>query len=336
MKRSGLPSIAFGAVFLLVLSVAGGVQGKSPGGGFAGVEYLNSDAQTSKAEVEKLLGLRPGASYDSAERALAKLQSRLEERRLHANLDIVEGDADEFYVSVDILRAGVSGEAPTRKLKFPHAVYLSSNRPLAILGQLEARRAKLQEEGRSTEVVYRGGVKHYQDTACDQMVDQLMVVTPPVRSEVFQMIASDPDPKRRMSGLELLNWAGQPVRDVVHAVPAINDVDPDVRVLAAKYVLARFDALPDKFPWTELIEAYSFQLTRPSHRDRSTALFCLTALAKQRPQVLYGVKVYSEEKLKQLAEQTTIPAMRSRSEALLAQLAKVKAPPKVTPGETGF
>ncbi len=329
-------SATLALLFGLIVTVSG-AWAKSAGG-FAGVEYLSSDSQTSRQEVEKMLGLHHGASYESAERALERLRDKLEQRRMHANLDIVDGDKDEFYVSIDIVKAGVAGDAPTRKLEFPHRVFLTNTKPLVLLEQLETRRMQLQEQGRPTEVVYKDGIKHYSDVACDRLVDQLLVVTPLVRGQLHQMIASDPDPKRRMAGIELLNWAGQPVGDAVVVVPAINDVDADVRVVAAKYVMARFDLLPDRFPWTQLIEAYAFQLARPSHRDRITGLACLSALTKTRPELTYNVKVYSEERLKQLSEQSAIPAIRTRSQDLLAQVGNVKGPKsKVSPGEfNGF
>lgn len=305
-------------------------------GGFAGVEYLSNDSQTSRMELEKLLGLRHGASYESAERAISRLRDKLEQKRLKANLDIVDGEKDEFYVSIDIVRTGVPGDAPTRRLEFPRKIFLSSQRPLELLEQLEARRLRLQEEGRPTDVVYKEGVKHYTDGPCDVIVGQLMLATSKIRGEIFQMIASDPDPKRRMAGIELLNWAGEPVRDCVQVVPAINDVDPDVRVVAAKYVAARLELLPDKFPWTRMIEAYAFQLARPSHRDRITALYALTALIKQKPETMYNVKVYSEERLKQLVEQSSIPAIRIGSQQLLAKVANVKVPKSGSSMGSGF
>lgn len=305
-------------------------------GGFAGVEYLSDDSQTSRMELEKMLGLRHGASYESAERAISRLREKLEQKRLKANLDIVDGDKDEFYVSIDIVRTGVPGDAPTRRLEFPRRIFLSSQRPLQLLEQLEARRLKLQEEGRPTDVVYKDGVKHYTDGPCDVLVGQLLLATPKVRGEIFQMIASDPDPKRRMAGIELLGWAGEPVRDCAQVVPAINDVDPDVRVVAAKYVAARMELLPDKFPWTQMIEAYAFQLARPSHRDRMAGLYALSALIKQRPETMYNVKVYSEERLKQLVEQSSIPAIKAGSEQLLAKVANVKVPKGGSSMGSGF
>lgn len=331
-RLSGVLALLVG----LVLAV-GGVLAKSAAG-FAGVEYLSADSQTSRQEVEKMLGLHRGASYESAERALERLRDKLEQRRLHANLEIVDGDKDEFYVSIDIIRAGVPGETPTRKLEFPHRVFLTNTKPLTLLEQLETRRLQLQEQGRPTEVVYKDGVKHYSDVACDRIVDQLLVVTPTVREQLHQMVSSDPSPKRRMAGIELLNWAGDPVADTVEVVPAINDVDADVRVVAAKYVLARVDLLPDRFPWTRLIEAYAFQLSRPSHRDRVTGLACLAALAKARPELKYNVKVYSEERLKELVEHSSIPSIRTRCQDLLAQVGNVKGPKQnVSPGEfNGF
>jgi hypothetical protein len=336
-RRRSLLAAVIAAWLALSAALSVSVSGKSTGG-FAGIEYLTNDSQTSRQELQKLLGLKIGASYESAERAIERLREKLEQRRLRANLDIIEGDQDEFYVSVDILRVGYSSDAPTRRLEFPRRVFLSNNKPLELLAQLDARRIKLQDEGRPTEVVYRDGVKHYSDVSCDRIVDQLMIVAPVVRTELLQMIASDPDAKRRMAAIELLNWAGQPMRDSLEALPAINDVDVDVRVVAAKYVVARIDRLPDGFPWNKLIEAYSLQLGRPSHRDRVTGLYCLAILSKEKPQLLYNVKVFSEERLKQLVEHSSIPSIRSRSQELLGYVEKVKAPPQeMSPGEfNGF
>lgn len=150
------------------------------------------------------------------------------------------------------------------------------------------------------------------------------------------MIESDPDATRRMAAIELLNWAGEPVRDCLEVLPAINDISADVRIVAAKYVAARADMLPDNFPWTKLIEAYSFQLSRPSHRDRVTALYCLAILSKHRPDMMYNIKVYSEDRLKQLVEQSAIPSVRSRSQELLGHVEKVKAPKQNSGEFNGF
>lgn len=340
MKRfvSGGKGLSAALALLVGFLVAmGGATARSMGG-FAGVEYLSNDSQISRQEVEKILGLHHGASYEAAERALERLRDKFEQRRMHANLEIVDGDKDEFYVSVDIVKAGVAGDAPTRKLEFMRRVFLTNTKPLTLLEQLETRRMQLQEQGRPTAVVYKDGVKHYSDVACDRIVDQLLTVTPLVRGQLCQMVSSDPDPRRRMAAIELLNWAGAPVADAVEVMPAINDVDADVRVVAAKYVIARVDLLPDRFPWTQLIEAYAFQLVRPSHRDRISGLACLAAMSKARPELAYNIKVYSEERLKLLMEQSSIPAIRSHSQDLLARVGNVKEPQrKVSPGEfNGF
>ncbi|MBI4534290.1 MAG: hypothetical protein HY711_10140, partial [Candidatus Melainabacteria bacterium] len=126
---------------------------------------------------------------------------------------------------------------------------------------------------------------------------------------------------------ELLNWAGATPDTSTQLIPALDDADHNVRASVARYLFPRLETLPDDFPFQDLLEALSRQLNRPSHQDRSKALYCLLALCKQHPDLTRAAKVFDEDRVKQLAQESTIPAIKEPAVELSRLFAKT---PSVT------
>jgi len=308
------------------------VETQFPGLRYAGVEFYGS-SQITRAEIEKYLAVKQGATMEVVARAVERLKQQLELRHVNAKVQIVQAPPGKFYLVVDVADSAVD-PVQTRRLKEPRHVLVRSEKPFLLLDQLEARLRKLTDEGRPWSEDIRDGIKYYSDEPSNAIVDQLGKQVPDMRLEFLAVVASDPDPNRRKRAVQLLNWAGAIPETAYYLLPAFDDADSDVRAEVARYMYPRFETLPDDFPFQMLIEAMSRQLSRNSHQDRSKALNCLLALATQRPQLLSSIKVFNEERVKQLAESSVIPSVKDPAQQLLARFAaQPSAPTSSTPQE---
>jgi hypothetical protein len=81
--------------------------------------------------------------------------------------------------------------------------------------------------------------------------------------------------------------------------------------------------LPSDFPWPDLVEAFSHQLARPSHIDRLLALRCLGAIAKANGTGLHAIKVFDEDKLKEIEQTSVVPEVKQPAQQILTLTQRV-------------
>lgn len=306
------------AVFLITAaSLPPQAQAAKDGSGYAGLEYLGSP-QLSRLEIEKFLSLRPGATLENAQKSILKLKEKLELKHIHANIEIVPGEQNNFYLVIDLVESGLTNKLPTRALQDPHHVYLTNEKPFTLLEQLRTREDKLVEEGRpSIEEKYSQGMKYYEDAPSQRLAEQEVKELQGQQSTLLKIIATDPNPVRRSSAIELLNFTPDWLRNCVRLIPAIDDSDATVRAAANKYIWARLGDLPDDYPFQNLVEGLSRQLQRPSHSDRAKALACLISVCKRDSDSITVVKEFDEDKLKEIAQNSLVPEVQKMSGQLL-------------------
>lgn len=277
------------------------------GGAYAGLEFYGS-SQISRDEVEKLLGLRNGASYRSVVSATERLKRALKGRKLEANIQAVTGDGTDIYLSVDIL--GDEEELPSRILEEPQHVNFRSEEPVQLLAKLHQRLDFLEAQGRPATEDMRDGVKYYSDEPCNQMVRELLRHCQPMREELLFLIDHDPNSLRRTCAVELLNWAGDIPGTALRLLPAVDDVDINVRTMVTRYLFKSLPFLPDDFPYAEMVEVYSRDLSRPSHDDRSKSLYMLLALVKKHPELIRQIKALDAKRMIQLKKRSLVPSIK--------------------------
>ncbi len=290
------------------------------GDAYKGVEYFGS-SQLTTMELEKILALKPGANLAAIEKALDRLEKTLEARHIPNNVEVVAGQPGTIYIAVDVLDSS-NETVPTRKLKNPRHVLVRSEKPFLVLDQLTKRLEKLTEEGRSWSESYRDGSKYYSDEPSNQYVAEIERFAPDMREELLAVVESDPDANRRKKAVELLGWAGETPYTTNRLTDAFDDSDPKVRVAAIRYVFPRLNLLPDEYPYIRLIQAASRELNRPSHQDRSKALYVLLWLAKKNVLFVRDIKGYNEARLKQLASDSVLPTVKVPAQQLLAIIAE--------------
>jgi hypothetical protein len=306
---------------LLVLAPLPALSATPVAGGYSGMEFFGS-SQVTRQELEKYLSLKPGASHEQVAKGVARLEKALEARHLKANVDVAN-DAGSIIVSVDVMQTGVENPYPTRKLKMPHHVELSSEVPFSILDELLSRRELLALQGRPVTESYPDGVKRFSDEPCNQYADKLMRRVPDMIDEYLTVISTDPDPVRRSKAVEVLNWAGDYPQLVYKLLPAITDSSEQVRASVDRFIFPRLKMLPPDFPFQDMIELFSLQLSRPSHFDRLLALRCLTECARQHQITLYAIKEYDLDRLKQLDSMSVAASIKEPAHALVQTFARL-------------
>ncbi len=287
---------------------------KAPGWGYQGVEFSGS-SQVSRLELERGLGLKQGASPEAADKAIERLKASLEQKHIKTSLDLAE-EGNGYFIVVDVIDPTLVG-VPSRHLKFPHHINLSSEKPFSVFAELLERRRQLSEQGRPVTEKYDNGLKYFSDEPCNQFAAQLHKQVPSMLFEFLSVIESDPDPRRRSQAIEVLNWVEEPVRICFTLIPAINDADEQVRASASRYIYPRISLLPENFPLSDLTEAFSNQMTRQTHQDRLLALRCLLELSRRHPQTIWSIKTFDEERLKQLKSTSVLSAIQEPATELI-------------------
>ncbi|MGH9549811.1 MAG: hypothetical protein ACRD3W_10570, partial [Terriglobales bacterium] len=175
-------------------------------GGYAGVEYYGS-SQLTKLELEKMLGLKPGASPEAIASALVRLKRQLESKHIEAHAEVVAAAEDQLFIVVDVVDSS-SAEAPVRKLKFPHHVNVTTEKPFALLSDLNRRLDELKDRGQPSAEQYIDGAKRFQDEPAQGLVNEILRYAPKMRKEFLAIVETDPNPERRVQAIELLGWSG--------------------------------------------------------------------------------------------------------------------------------
>jgi hypothetical protein len=311
-KRRFLPvfSVVLSAIlfsFTLPTNLTVPAFASNEGGAYTGLEFFGSP-QISRAEVERLLGLHNGATYNSVVNATERLKRQLKLRRIEANIQAVTGDGSDIYLSVDIL--GDDQEFPSRILEDPHQVNFRSEEPVQILEKLHQRLEFLEAQGRPANEEMRNGVKYYSDEPCNQFVRELLRLCQPTRDELLYLIDHDPNSVRRTCAVELLNWAGEVPDTAARLLPAVDDVDVNVRTMVTRYLVKSLPLLPEDFPYEDIVEVYSRDLSRPSHDDRSKSLYMLLALINKRPELVRQVKSLDDKRIEHLRDRSLVPSIK--------------------------
>jgi len=315
---------------LLALLLSGSLPaGAEKGPHYAGIEFYGS-SQITKMELEKLLGLRKGDSFQSVNQAVIRLDKKLEERHLKNTVELVQAPPDEVFVVVDIVDS-YKDQIPVRQLSFPHHITLTTEKPLALLEQLHDRLATVTAQGRNWTENYKEGIKYFSDEPANQIVDDILKYAPSMRKELLTVAACDPDNMRRANSIELLNWAGNVPETSALLINTLDDSDVIVRANTARYLFPRLDMLGDDFPYPQLIMALSRQMRRPSHEDRSKALYCLLSIAKLHPPLAVPMKQIDQEKVLQLEQATVLPTIKAPAHTLALIFEKAMIPKPVLP-----
>ncbi len=283
--------------------------------GYGGLEFLGSSL-VSRVELDKILHLRPGASFETTDKSMERLKLELDKKAIKANVELVP-DSGTFYISVDVVETGYNSTNTNRKLEDPHHVATPNEKPFTLLEDLKVRLSKLSDEGRPSAETYEQGIRCFTDVAAGRIAEVIIKELPGETPYLMQILAHDPNGLRRAEAAELLNWTPSSVRNCFELIPALDDSDARVRMAAAKYIWARTNLLPDDFPFDALLDGLSRQLSRPTHHDRVRAMAALLALAKRDPDSISGIKNLDEAKLKEIAANSTIPSVQSIAKQLL-------------------
>jgi hypothetical protein len=189
-------------------------------------------------------------------------------------------------------------------------VNFRSEEPVQLLAKLHQRLDFLEAQGRPATEDMRDGVKYYSDEPCNQMVRELLRHCQPMREELLFLIDHDPNSLRRTCAVELLNWAGDIPGTALRLLPAVDDVDINVRTMVTRYLFKSLPFLPDDFPYAEMVEVYSRDLSRPSHDDRSKSLYMLLALVKKHPELIRQIKALDAKRMIQLKKRSLVPSIK--------------------------
>lgn len=285
---------------------------------YAGLEYFGS-SQMTRAEVEKSLHLRPGASEQSVESSVENFKKKLEKLRIPANVTLAAVPPASLYVVVDFenpLGAGV----PVRILRNPHHVMTKSEKPALLLAKLRERIDRLNTEGREWSESYPGGVRMFSDEPAAQIVVDIRRFGPAMRDEWLEVVSTDPDKRLRVDAIELLNWAPDTIDTCAKLIPALDDSHYEVRAAAGDFIYARLSLLPEEFPFNQLAMALVRQLKRPSHADRIKSMAFITALVKRYPAMSIPFRKACEPVLERFSKESQIPTVRKAADDLLALL----------------
>lgn len=267
-----------------------------------------------------MLSLKPGASYKSVSQALLRFKKQLDQRHLEANTQLVSGDQGEIYVSVDLIE--INPDLPTRRLVKPQHVAFRSEQPITFLAKLHERLDLLEQGGRPVSEEIRDGLKYYSDEPCNQIVQEIRRFAPEMRKELIAVVDHDPNSVRRETAIELLNWSGEVPDTAFKLLPALDDSDFNVRAMVVRYLFPRFGILPADFPYAEMADAFARQLRRPSHQDRSKALYALLALSRKRPELIGQIKDQNEAAINALATRSVIPSIKEAANELIKTFQK--------------
>lgn len=287
--------------------------------GFAGVEYYGS-SQVSKLELEKMLGLHPGASPEAIENALVRLKKQLDARHLEAHAEVVTASPGVLYVVVDVEDSSIE-QAPTRRLREPRHVEVRTEKPFLLLNDLHARLDEVRSQGRPLTEALKDGYPYYSDEPANQVVADILKYAPVMRDELIAVTESDPNPVRRCQAIELLGWSGSTDNTALRLMPALDDMDPFVRAETARYLFPRLGLLSPSFPFENLAAAFGRQITRPSHEDRSKGLYCLLSLCMQHSDLIKQVSADDDKRIHELIDTSALPSVKIPAEKLVALFA---------------
>ncbi len=312
-KRNKSASLLVALTSFAILCGSQAVNAKDSYGTFGELEYMGSSLMT-RAELEKMLHLSPGAKYASMEKACERVKKSLNDRRIITETDIVDGGSDALFVVVDISEPGKI--VTTRPLSDPRYIKVPTEKPNLVLGELRDRLTQLTYDGRSFKETYPNGFKQYSDAVAEEKTKELKSYgrVPELRDAWLNIVQSDPNPERRVDAIELLNWSGNFPETIAKIMPALDDVNKEVRVAVAKFIYPRLELLPYDFPHGKLTAAFCRQIRRPSHGDRLRAMACLSVLLRDKPEMVPPTREVAQDQINLIAERTRIPPLKELTE----------------------
>lgn len=312
-KRNKTKSLFFALTSVLYFCFGQAAFAKDSFGNFGQLEYMGSSLVT-RAELEKMLHLSVGAKYASMEKACERVKKSLSDKRIICDADIVDGGSDALFVVIDVSEPGRI--VPTRPLSDPRYIKVPTEKPNLILKELRQRLTQLTYDGRSFKETYTNGFKHYSDAVADEKTRELATYgnIPELKDAWLNIVQSDPIPERRVDAIELLNWAGNYPETIFKIMPALDDVNKDVRVAVAKFIYPRLELLPYDFAFGKLTSAFCRQICRPSHGDRIRAMACLSVLLRDKPEMVPPTRDVAQDQINLIAERTRIPPLKELTE----------------------
>src|SRR6516162_2483454 len=170
---------------------------------YVGLEFFGS-TRIDRQQLEKLINLKSNASAERVTAAQARLEKYFEHAHQKANIQVASVGANQLALVVDV--PDPLSSVVTRRLNSPHHVRLASEAPLVLLANIHNRLSKLEQEGRPAQEQWREGFKFYSDEPVNQMIEEIQKFLPSMRSELLQVVDSDPDPLRRVQAIELFEW----------------------------------------------------------------------------------------------------------------------------------
>lgn len=272
---------------------------------YAGLEFFGS-SQLTYEEVDKMLRLKPGAKMKTIENAVAKFNEKIDKLKLFANVEIISSTNDRVFVVVDVIEPS-HDEIATRKLTNPHHVTTKSTKPNILLDKLKARLNQLNLQGRPWKVEFKEGIKYFSDEPANQIVTDIRTFAPTMREDWLSVIASDPNPDRRIEAIDLLNWSQSYPDTCYSLIGAIDDSNYQVRAAAVRFIYDRLDLLPDNFPFDDLMHALCRQVRRPSHEDRVKSLYLMYKVVGKRPKLTIPAKDCAAKYVDIYSEKSKIP-----------------------------
>ena len=256
---------------------------------------------------------------------------------MFANIQIIASTNDRVFVVVDIIEPS-HDEIPTRKLTNARHVTTKSTKPNILLDQLKERLTSVDQRGGSWKVEFKQGVKYFSDEPANQIVTKIRRYAPTMRGDWLNVVASDPNPERRIEAIELLNWSESYADTCYRLIGAIDDSNYKVRAQAVRFIYDRLNILPDDFPYEDLMHALCRQVKRPSHDDRVKSLYLMYKVILKRPKLTIIAKEQTEKYIDRYCQKSKIPVLRSIAERLKTQFSHpVRTEPvKKKPWNSGF
>jgi hypothetical protein len=274
---------------------------------YAGLELFAGN-QVNRTAVERLINLKGDASAQRVAAAQTRLQKYFERSHQVANVQIVSVGEDQLALVIDL--PDPLSSVVTRRLDSPRHVRLTSEKPFLLLGSIHDRLALLEQEGRPAREEWREGLRFYSDEPVNQMIEEIQKFLPSMTAELLTVVNSDPDPLKRAQAIELLAWGSEANDTAKKLLMALDDADLRVRSECTKYLYARLNLFNDNFPFPALLEGLAHMLERPSHQDRSKALFCLLKLYQLHPDLVPTGKSLTEERVAQISKESILPSIK--------------------------
>jgi len=298
---------------------------------WSGIEILGNH-QVPRAEIEKLIPIPIGGSYTIGDPPFWKESCAAVERAFDfAKVDCGERplrvyDGRKAYLIVDVVERGnervmKSRAAPQGTVAFndPQMVSLSS--------ELSKKTTAAAMAGHPYKESAEKGYLSYTDATgqtedVTPLVEQLARLVPLHRDNLFDVLRDEKDPGQRQAAANLLNWSGGDLDTTLKAtIPLLDDPDAGVRNNLSRFMIQFVGKVRSKRLRHRLIDAFIFQIQRPSHGDRNKGLYDLLAMANASQDDRAYIRRRGVEPIRYLAENSIVFNVKGPAEELSALVA---------------